>query len=384
MRNTRAKWCLNILLLAGLGAAQLAGAVLTSISRGEELRETLRERGLDPESLVYPDELTDEMRAWVRQVVPPALEPAAQVRRLLQALEDPNKLGLRYEIGYTGTAREVFESRKFNCLSFTHAFVAMAREIGAVVYYLQVPNIERYSKEGDLIFVNRHMTAGFDVGAERMILEFNTGATANYRSAFRVSDIQALAMFYSNRGAEFLALGRGEEAIEWMDLAIAIDPQMTDAWVNLGVARRRTGDMSGAEEAYKKAMDLDPKALPAYHNLASLLRVRGDTEAARKMIRMLDQPGNRDPFMYLALGDMSLREGHLDDAGRYFRRAYRLQRGHAETRAGMGLLAFKTGDLKAAENWLGRARKVEPENPRVLQLARYLLSPNILTFESSF
>ena len=372
MRHATENIVSTALVLAILGVAQIAGADLTAKTTSAELREAIRERGLDPAQLIYPDELTDEMRAWVKRVVPAAGDDMAQVQRLLQALEDPHELGLVYELGYTGTAQEVFETRKFNCLSFTHTFVAMAREVGALVYYLQVPNIERYSKEGDLIFVNRHMTAGFDVGVERMILEFNTGPDTDYRTAFPVTDLQALAMFYSNRGAEYLASGRGEDAVKWMELAIVMDPQMTDAWVNLGVARRRTGDISGAEKAYYKAVDLDPKALPAYHNLASLMRVRGEAEAAKKMIRMLDQPGNRDPFMYLALGDMSLREGHLDDAKRYFRRAYRLQRKNAETRAGMGLLAFKAGDLKAADKWLVRARQIEPENPRVLQLERNL------------
>jgi Flp pilus assembly protein TadD len=372
MRNAITKLIHAFLVFVLLGTASPAGAGSRADAARDELRKTIRERGLDPDELVYPDELTDEMRAWVRKVVPSAAPETLQVQRLLAALENPNQLGLAYEVGYTGTAAEVFETRKFNCLSFTHTFVALAREVGARVYYLQVPNIERYSKEGDLIFVNRHMTAGFDLGAERMILEFNTGPQTNYRAAFPVSDLQALAMFYSNRGAEYLSTGRGEEAVEWIELAISMDPQMTDAWVNLGVARRRTGDMSGAEAAYKQAVSLDPKALPAYHNLATLMRVRGDQAAAKKMIQMLDRPGNRDPFMFLALGDMSLREGRFEDAKRYFRRAYRLQRKHPETRAGMGLLAFQTGDLEAANEWLDKARKVEPQNPRVLQLARNL------------
>ena len=146
MRNARENLLLTTLMLAGLGAAHLAGAVLTESSRSVELQEALRERGLDPDELVYPDELTDEMRAWVRQVVPAAGGNTLQVRRLLRSLEDVKGLGLTYEVGYTGTAQEVFETRKFNCLSFTHTFVGMAREFGASVYYLQVPNIERYSK----------------------------------------------------------------------------------------------------------------------------------------------------------------------------------------------------------------------------------------------
>lgn len=340
--------------------------------RDSELRELVRRQGIKPDAVVVPTRLTEEMKAWLATKVRPTDKTFDRLRRLLEALQDPNQLDLEYEPGYTGTAEEVFATRKFNCLSFSHLFVAMAREIGIDAYYLRVDRIQRYEKEGDLVVVSGHITAGYGNGPDRQILEFDVGPEVNYRSAVPLTDLQALAMYYSNRGAELMREGDNEEAERWVETAVTLDPDYADGWVNLGVARRRIGNLNGAERAYQTAVELDPGNVSAYHNLATLMRLRGDPHAARQILRLLDRRGTRDPFIFLALGDDSLAEGRLYDAERYYRRALRLSRRHPEVRAAMGLWALAAGDLEQARSWLDQARKLDAENDRVISLAARL------------
>ena len=138
------------------------------------------------------------------------------------------------------------------------------------------------------------------------------------------------------------------------------DPDLPDAWLNLGVARRRRGDLAGAEAAYKRAIDADPDYLPAYQNLSGLARLRGDDDTARQLIRLLDRRSNRNPFLLLALGDLSLEEGRLGEARSFYRRARRLQPIDAETSAALGLWAHAAGRERQARRWLARAHSTRP------------------------
>lgn len=352
--------------------ALLAAPAFGAVAEDTELRSRIRALGLDPQEILKPLELSDEMRAWLEAEIPPRLNldnrPEHLLRRMLQA----DGLGLRYEMGFTGTAQEVFESRVGNCLGFTQLFVAMGRAIDVPVYYLGVDRLTRYKREDDLIIVSDHVTAAFDMPGDRRVLEFSLGEEFDYRTARRVPDQTALALYYSNRGAELVQARRFNEALEQLDIAVALAPDLAQAWVNLGVARRRTGDQKGAEAAYRLALDVDPDHLSAYHNLVGLYRLQGRGDPAGRILAMLDRRDNRNPYIYLQLGDLSQQRDHLDEARRFFKRAIKLGREHAETHASLGLLFLKAGDRAKAEKWLRRAEKRDPEDPRTVDLRRRL------------
>ncbi len=367
----RVLWVPPLAALGLLAAACASAPAERSVEAA--VAESLRQRQIDPQDILLPNRLSDDMRAWARQQVRETDPSTTRLAQLLRALQDPSRLGLQYEGGFTGTAEDVFRNRRYNCLSFTHLFVAMAREIGVRAYYLRVDQIRRFDKEGDLVVVSGHITAGFGEGAHREVLEFNVGPAANYRSARPIPDLLAVAMFYSNRGAELMRRGDVAAAAEWLRTAVALDPEYADAWVNFGVARRRTGDLEGAERAYRRAVELEPQSFPAYHNLATLFRLRGDRNAARELLRLLDRRSNRDPYIYLTLGDDSLELGNLDEAERFYRRALRLStEARPEARAAMGQWALASGAIEEARLWLRKAEDLDATNNRVVRLAEQL------------
>lgn len=341
-------------------------------SRREALREAVKATGLQVSEVVFPDQVTDEMRAWLKEHTRHTSDPRTQLAGLLDSLLDERYLNVRYAAGYTGTAPEVFATRQANCLAFSHLFVSLAMELGIDVYYMDVDQVQRYEKDDDLVIISGHVTAGYGIPSDRLVLEFSVGPDADYRSARKVSDIRALSMYHSNRGAEVLREGKVGEAVEWLRTAITLDPTLPDAWINYGVALRRSGDEEAAEESYLKALEVDPHAVTAYSNLAALMRRRGRNLEADELLRVAEHLGDRNPYSFINLGDMHLLQGEVDEAERFYRKAMRLYGDLADPYAAMGLLAHTLDRPEEARRWLRRAQKRDPENARVRALEHQL------------
>ena len=362
----------SALLAAALLAAGCASSeIARNLDAGDVARE-LRNRGLEPSGVVIPYEITEEMRAWAHRLVPQETAPEKRLETLLAGLVDPDKLKVVYEPRHTATAQEVFETRRANCLAFTSLFVGMAREIGVPAYFLDVDDVERFEKEGDLVVVSGHVSAGYGTGSEIKILDFSAAPEPGYRHVRRISDLTAIALFHSNRGGELLRAGKQDEALPWLLKAVTIDPELPGAWINYGVALRRSGDLTRAEEAYRKALEIDPLAVSAYQNLAALLRHQGKQQEAEDLLALSGTLGSRNPYIYLSLGDLSLAHGRIDEARRFYKRAMRLYRDNAEPYAAMGIAALASGDAGEAHRWMRKAIAIDQENQRVKVLVARL------------
>ena len=376
MRTMRRQWTKLALSGAlGLAAWSMTGCVSMTPGRLAEhrLRDEIRERGLDPDSIIVPFSLSPEMQDWVAKNVQHAGSPQEKLKTLLRSIVSTNGgLGVSYQSDLTITAEDVFKTRKANCLAFTNLFVGLARELSVDVYFLLVEDLQSFAREGDLVVVSDHMTAAFGQPPDRLILDFTPGEVREYRETRELSDLMAVAMYYTNRGAGFLRSGDERAALEWLETAVQLAPDLAGAWTNLGVARRRTGDVGGAEVAYRRALETDAGALSAYQNLAALLRLRGDEQEANELMALTARRDNRNPFTFLDLGDLSLRYGRLDEAEGYYRRALHLDRDSPEPYAAIGILKLNSGDAKNARGWLRKAQGRDPKNERVLRLARLL------------
>ncbi len=333
------------------------------------LEDDLVSRGIDPEAFVHPMALSEEMKRWVRDHVPSSLAEKDRLFRLMEALTTRRGLAVRYQRDVTGTAREVFESGEANCLSFTNLFIALAREVDVEAYFLNVRNDPRYELEGDLVVRWEHVTAGWGSGTDKTVLEFGfIPGDERYMASRRLGDLTAIAMFYSNRGAEAILQGDLDEAVDWLEMAVLLDPDWSHSWLNLGVARRRMGDFREAEVAYRRGIEANQNHLQLYSNLATLLRLQGELEPADELLRLLDRRDNRNPFIYLSLGDTALREKRLDEAGRFYRRALQLNRDNADLKAAMGLWELASEHPDRARVWLQRAERLDATAERVERL----------------
>jgi Flp pilus assembly protein TadD len=359
-------------LFVGLAAAAVLASAcaptMVGVMSPSQLTRSLRNQGIDPAHVIVPYELTPEIKAWVHNAVPTAIAPDKRLDMLLALVLDPKGLNLKYSGGFTGTAAEVYASHEANCLGFTNLFVGLARELEVPAFYLNVDDLEHFSKEGDLVIEAGHVTGGFGTGDQLQVLDFTMAPVAHYRDVHSLTDTRAVALYYSNRGAETLRAGHPESSLWWLRMAVKIAPDFSGAWINLGVALRRAGDIAGAEAAYEKAIELAPSSSAAYANLAGLLRSIGRGTDADRVLSLTANVSGRDPYSYLTLGDVALSAGRLDMARSYYERANGLGK-NAETLAALGELALAEGQRKSAEHWLSRARKADSSNSRVRRLA---------------
>lgn len=67
-----------------------------------------------------------------------------------------------------------------------------------------------------------------------------------------------LAATALNQGACLMALRRFDQAAASFERCLRIDPEMFQAWVNLGLARQQAGDAAAAREAFARALELRP------------------------------------------------------------------------------------------------------------------------------
>ena len=88
-----------------------------------------------------------------------------------------------------------------------------------------------------------------------------------------------------NLAALLLELGQPQEAEALCRRATAVAPEIGLGWYNLGLIRRRLGDLAGALEAYREARQLQPEHAETHQNLAVALLLGGDIEGARSGFR---------------------------------------------------------------------------------------------------
>jgi cytochrome c-type biogenesis protein CcmH/NrfG len=67
-----------------------------------------------------------------------------------------------------------------------------------------------------------------------------------------------------------VAQERGDEAIEWYERAIQLDPNRLQTRLDFGTALARRGSHSDAELQFKRAIEIDPESAEAYFLLGEL------------------------------------------------------------------------------------------------------------------
>ncbi len=74
--------------------------------------------------------------------------------------------------------------------------------------------------------------------------------------------------------------GRLREAAQQLQIVVEMDPQYSAAWNNLGAARYVLGDRDGAERAWLRSHELQPRNPMPPKNLGMLAEQRGDPARA--------------------------------------------------------------------------------------------------------
>ena len=111
-------------------------------------------------------------------------------------------------------------------------------------------------------------------------------ADALYRQALALPLAPRLTLAARlNLAAQLLERGELQEAEALCQRATAVAPEIGLGWYNLGLIRRRQGDLAGALEAYREARRVQPDHPETHQNLGVALLLGGDIEGARASFR---------------------------------------------------------------------------------------------------
>jgi len=166
--------------------------------------------------------------------------------------------------------------------------------------------------------------------------------------------------------------GRAAEARELLSKSLALEGDSRTARFALGQADEALGDESGALVAYRKAVEISPRFLPARYRLGERLLERGDASAAAAELTVAAAaaPAEADPLLLLAKARVV--EGRLPEAVAAARRGVARAPGRADAWIFLGALAGEAADLPTLREAIERARPLAGDDvpPLVLLVAR--------------
>ncbi|HVW68473.1 MAG TPA: tetratricopeptide repeat protein, partial [Steroidobacteraceae bacterium] len=144
-----------------------------------------------------------------------------------------------------------------------------------------------------------------------------------------------------------LANGRPAAALRILKRALALNPGLTAAYLNLGMALADLGRADEAERAYWDALRIDSAHPAAHHRLGELLRHRGELEDARRSFASALAANPSLNESRLGLGDVLVELGELQAAASCYREA--IARGATAAAEGrLGNALWRLGDVTGA------------------------------------
>ncbi len=339
--------------------------------------DEMARRGVDLRGVPNPLAVTDEIRRAADRLAGVGTPPE-RLQRLQNALFDEKEFPFRYDRRETYTAAEAFARREGNCLSFTNLFVAMGRSLGISVTTALVKRTQASEKDGDLIIVNNHVIAALPYATEWHYYDFDRRRHDRATLVKPLDDLWITALYLNNRGADELRLGHADIALKYFGYAADLAPDFAPAWGNVGVARRRLGDVPGAFEAYSRALSVSEDDPTILGNLASLYRSIGKEKEAETALTAI-RPGNATPHTLIVRGDLELAQGRVRPAMRFYKRAANLGPKLADPWVALARAELVRAKLARARSDLQRALTLEPGNAEALALQRQLAAASART-----
>jgi regulator of sirC expression with transglutaminase-like and TPR domain len=294
----------------------------------------------------------DELAARLRRRLPEGISAHEALRQLTQVVQPegvPSRRTGNDRGGTGGLPAEIDISRlldgaRGNCLGISLLYLAVAERVGLPLYGVSAPE---------------HFFVRFDDGVKRINIEPTMGgrivADREYVAQRRISNEavergiylrteskrQVVASLLANRAGYRALAGMLPEALDDAERALAIKPYWPQAHVNRGLALELSGDVEGAEDAYHRALQLDPHCSGALNNLAAICTRRAVASASD------ESPG-----------------GLLESATKMIALALDLAPMRAEFHETAASVAAARGRLRSAARHLGRAAHLDPSNTR--------------------
>jgi tetratricopeptide (TPR) repeat protein len=169
-------------------------------------------------------------------------------------------------------------------------------------------------------------------------------------------------------------MGRFDDSLKHLRLAIQLDPDNAGFILNLGTTLLRKGSLENAETCFETASNLNPTNSMPYANLAAVAMTRGQFDKASDLLARAIQLDSWFPGFYLQQGEILHAQGNEEEARKAYLSLIRLE-GSPALLSDVSLTLRELGAEVEAMLALRKSLSLDPRNTRSqLRLARLLSS----------
>jgi tetratricopeptide (TPR) repeat protein len=178
------------------------------------------------------------------------------------------------------------------------------------------PANERLTASGPPSKTQQQMLA--DVASARQMLDRHPSAEANL-----------------SLGLALRELGETEDASEFFEQALELDPKLAEAWFEKGLIVSDRGDWSKAADCFRRSVAMSPNYAPAHLALGEMLLRIGDFDSAANELTTTLRLDPKTAGGHHGLGLIALQEGRPNTAAAEFRSAIALRSGYTGAEEGL-------------------------------------------------
>ncbi len=180
---------------------------------------------------------------------------------------DPNSLFLH----------TVMDRKQGYCLSLSVLYLSIGERLGLPLHGVVVPGhfFVRYD-DGRVRFNIETTSKGGNASNEHYIKKFKV-PRLNGRNIYlkNLSKIQTLGCFFNNLGNSYSDVGDMESALRAFELAVEINPTLSESRANLANIYLKKGQITQAITEYHAALDINPNDAKTHNNLGNAYAQRG-------------------------------------------------------------------------------------------------------------
>lgn len=275
---------------------------------------------------VDPLRVTPAMRTFSESLLKPVSDPRQRLLVLQRLLFNPDGLALRYDGHSTLSASEAFEGGTVNCLSFSHLFIALARDAGLNAHYQLVKLKPDWQRQDGWVLVLQHVNVSGRLGSEGYyVADVDRQQRSRQTGSRRMSDSEALAHHYNNLAMNALLDDNPAIAYSYLVRALQSDGRAAFIWVNLGTVLFHNNQLSDARLAFQYALELEPESVLAMRKFVATLRGSEDSELAKYYRQKIARSEENNPYYFAAQAQRSVMEDNWRQAWNNIERALELK-----------------------------------------------------------
>jgi len=251
-----------------------------------------------------------------------------------------------------------------NCLSLAILTKSLVDLAGIGIRYEMVKTTPVFQKTNDILLSSQHVRAVlYDSPIENGTVPdtYKKSITIDYfpsegtKTLRWIDEKEFFSLFYINKAAEALTLGKTKIAFWYLKEALNLKPSNTQAISMMGIIHNRLGYPDYAEKLYLYGLNFGKNEFELLTNYHSLLRRLGREKKAQEIALRLQQYDADNPFDWVGLGDEAYNNKNYSLAIKFYKKAASMASYLHEPYAGIARSKYMLGNPKGARNAIKKA-----------------------------